>query len=87
MIGKPFVGFADGAVKAIEITSQTTFTIAFPNIIRTEGSDGKPVELNGAMPEDDATNDGFGDIYQADPLHIKEQLTPYGEKANRTWVK
>jgi prepilin-type processing-associated H-X9-DG protein len=85
--GKPNVCFADNHVKAIKFTSQVTFTIAFPNIIRTEGSDGKPVLVIGAMPEDDATNEGFGNIYEADPLHVKEQLTPYGGKSARTWVK
>jgi hypothetical protein len=85
--GKPNVCFGDSHVKAIQFTSQAPYTIAFPNIIRTEGSDGKPVQVIGALPEDDATNEGFRNNYEADPLHMKEQLTPYGGKATRTWVK
>ncbi len=69
------------------INSQITYTIAFPTAIRTEGSDGKPVVKIGAMEEDETRNEGFGDIYEADPLRWKDQLTPYGGNSTRTWVK
>lgn len=85
--GKPNVCFGDSHVQAIRFSPVITRTIAFPESIRTEGSDGKPVVVGGAMADDEAANGGIGDIYEADPVHLTEQVTPAGGTATRTWVK